>query len=159
MPVQPVHPHGCGERNISIRIVSITFGSSPRLWGTQPSYGVLFCVLRFIPTAVGNAGSITLIARTTAVHPHGCGERETANRDTLLAAGSSPRLWGTLRCQTVTPNRFRFIPTAVGNASLLKGASIKSAVHPHGCGERGHAEILGDHVHGSSPRLWGTRTD
>ena len=71
-----VHPHGCGERaGVDGRVVETG---------------------RFIPTGVGNALSSGRLESAGSVHPHGCGERSTQDTTSKLAAGSSPRVWGTL---------------------------------------------------------------
>ena len=90
------------------------------------------------------------------VHPHGCGERTRITDIIIPAVGSSPRLWGTLFLFLLLLSHVRFIPTAVGNASLQSANELSKSVHPHGCGER--LGVLGWSVdcHGSSPRLWGT---
>ena len=117
-------------------------GSSPRLWGTRfplrPGNGPS----RFIPTAVGNAITIFPFAIFHAVHPHGCGERLPPSNLSLLAPGSSPRLWGTLEPIEDTAHSRRFIPTAVGNALPDSAIWISASVHPHGCGERGISQRL-----------------
>ena len=91
-----VHPHGCGERGSAICSASGVFGSSPRLWGTRRYRLQQKFRPRFIPTAVGNALSFSNGPVMKAVHPHGCGERMMATRQTKRTCGSSPRLWGTL---------------------------------------------------------------
>jgi len=51
----------------------------------------------------------------------------------------------------------RFIPTGVGNASLLIGSTAETMVHPHGCGERFVFFYYSGVISGSSPRVWGTQ--
>ncbi len=53
-------------------------------------------------------------------------------------------------------NKYRFIPTHVGNAYLRLVLQSIITVHPHACGERGQLieSMLADS--GSSPRMWGT---
>ena len=50
----PVHPHAYGERMSSIEAVSVSAGSSPRIWGTGPALCRLRGGGRFIPTHMGN---------------------------------------------------------------------------------------------------------
>ena len=151
-----VHPHGCGERISITSAGRADRGSSPRLWGTLVKKSVLSPMLRFIPTAVGNAADAAPRLTAMTVHPHGCGERGYVIEDLRKTSGSSPRLWG-------TPSRFhpgiapgRFIPTAVGNAIFGGSPNTRPTVHPHGCGERSMIEIISTNIPGSSPRLWGT---
>ena len=70
--------------------------------------------------------------------------------------GSSPRLWGTQPLQGIDLVFARFIPTAVGNASVWGFLTTAFPVHPHGCGERSWTDDTHTTKHGSSPRLWGT---
>ena len=134
------------------------FGSSPRLWGTLKGTACYSLPWRFIPTAVGNAGTFPFLMVLPAVHPHGCGERwyDPSNHDQFF--GSSPRLWGTRPLVHAWQEEYRFIPTAVGNASTGALIKIHTLVHPHGCGER--YVVVGTMTAGagSSPRLWGTPT-
>ena len=52
----PVHPHACGEHTKTRINISTCNGSSPRMWGTRLSRGLLLFRRRFIPTHVGNTG-------------------------------------------------------------------------------------------------------
>ena len=114
--IRPVHPHGCGERAARDYILCPRIGSSPRLWGTRPAWLAVRPAGRFIPTAVGNAFCVGVGVAFYAVHPHGCGERETENDHSNEHSGSSPRLWGTPEYEYGIAFIIRFIPTAVGNA-------------------------------------------
>ena len=161
-PLQPralfptVHPHGCGER-ASIYFAGFDAnGSSPRLWGTHPLLILHVAGDRFIPTAVGNAETVSCWVVCRSVHPHGCGERPSCADFPRHHCGSSPRLWGTRWVMASPPSDWRFIPTAVGNASPSHPPPSNWPVHPHGCGERIFGQVFGDGIRGSSPRLWGT---
>jgi len=113
---------------------------------------------RFIPTRVGNTGTLPTGRMPPPVHPHACGEYFLVILALVGLAGSSPRVWGIRRVGTkwkeVTagssprvwgiPSRSaplrlwrRFIPTRVGNT----GAALPD----------GKIRI------GSSPRVWGIR--
>ena len=94
-PKKPVHPHGCGERQPTLTRSLAIAGSSPRLWGTHLNAGIVRTILRFIPTAVGNAEADQRPDTCQAVHPHGCGERRRSGNRHNHSGGSSPRLWGT----------------------------------------------------------------
>ena len=134
---RPVHPHGCGERSRLLRNPLAERGSSPRVWGTRRR-GVISTIRpRFIPTGVGNASSRRAVAASMPVHPHGCGERGNIWNSLPPAAGSSPRVWGTLMLTIYHRNGARFIPTGVGNAVEYNHRNTKT--------------------NGSSPRVWGTR--
>ena len=69
-----VHPHACGEHFAPLPQVFVFYGSSPRLWGTQPSCESCRKMYRFIPTPVGNTSHADGTGTKSAVHPHACGE-------------------------------------------------------------------------------------
>ncbi len=50
----PVHPHVCGEHEMSKANESALDGSSPRVWGTYRAHRRRCRFTRFIPTCVGN---------------------------------------------------------------------------------------------------------
>ena len=152
----PVHPHVCGERLHMFEYKSLCRGSSPRLWGTLDNPCSYRARCRFIPTSVGNAFFALSGTKTMTVHPHVCGERCSQSRRAPLTNGSSPRLWGTPGNSGHDFKHERFIPTSVGNATVLDTRTGVTSVHPHVCGERhGGRRRRGDPC-GSSPRLWGT---
>ena len=137
----------------------VSFGSSPRLWGTLLAASFSSYSIRFIPTAVGNASVVNEGAMGMSVHPHGCGERAIKQNRQRAEYGSSPRLWGTRANGRRELVHLRFIPTAVGNAILWRYKFNRTTVHPHGCGERNSPNCFLDRHRGSSPRLWGTPVD
>ena len=151
-----VHPHACGERSPSAMNAMSGNGSSPRLWGTVVMSMSAAHAARFIPTPVGNGSSRGGWGLPTTVHPHACGERRLKNKVGIVMHGSSPRLWGTVQLRHHHPWQARFIPTPVGNGSLITCSASAKAVHPHACGERIRHRIARQHHFGSSPRLWGT---
>ena len=93
------------------------------------------------------------------VHPHACGEHNSAISMIRIVNGSSPRLWGTRIVSQSNAVFVRFIPTPVGNTIYNYRMVSYSTVHPHACGE--HTTIKADKCKdfGSSPRLWGTPHD
>ena len=134
---RPVHPHARGERPLPRRIRGISYGSSPRPWGTPAGWSSQRCGFRFIPTPVGNACRWRSRPGRHPVHPHARGERRRSYHH--------PR-----------PTR-RFIPTPVGNAKASAPAFGAATVHPHARGERLGVGAVEQAAGGSSPRPWGTR--
>ena len=117
---RPVHPHACGEHAPEGRDKAEAVGSSPRMWGTR-TYVIPYCIrMRFIPTHVGNTARAASRRKTTAVHPHACGEHAVPASRPAHKAGSSPRMWGTPRHTVPRGALHRFIPTHVGNTLYQK---------------------------------------
>ena len=85
------------------------------------------------------------------------GEHVVLFGGTGIAAGSSPRAWGTHPQEAGVVDQFRFIPTCVGNTVYSVIARRTRPVHPHVRGEHADAANRLDEAAGSSPRAWGTR--
>ena len=90
-----VHPHAGGERQLGHHGLFADAGSSPRMWGTDPSFSRQGASGRFIPTHVGNGWTCSTCWTNSAVHPHACGERSLQLPFRKTTSGSSPRMWGT----------------------------------------------------------------
>ena len=115
-----VHPHACGELFISKITIGKGSGSSPRLWGTLVKADGACLSGRFIPTPVGNSYQPNNSPVTISVHPHACGELTFRFCPVHHFNGSSPRLWGTPTMARCPFNKYRFIPTPVGNSTLCR---------------------------------------
>ena len=127
----------CGEHLLDGDLLSLTTGSSPRVWGTLTPDTVPVAPYRFIPTCVGNISILRRGGRVNTVHPHVCGEHARRNR-----ARDPPE---------------RFIPTCVGNMPPPGRKNTVSTVHPHVCGEHSNTIFARPMTwRGSSPRVWGT---
>ena len=113
--------------------------------------------MRFIPTHVGNTASSLSNAFHGPVHPHACGKHVSDAIKNNPDAGSSPRMWETLRTLPRIVSYFRFIPTHVGNTRFKTTVANNHTVHPHACGKHqvDHQQVGGHH--GSSPRMWETQ--
>jgi len=152
-----VHPHVHGELIACSGVWLVFYGSSPRAWGTP------LCVFgrvlhdRFIPTCMGNSGREWPPAAAGSVHPHVHGELYQVAEGSGVAAGSSPRAWGTRTCGIDRYPRKRFIPTCMGNSLTPPSADYTGSVHPHVHGELEGTHTLTHLETGSSPRAWGTR--
>ena len=92
---QTVHPHACGEHRPSVHPPNDPDGSSPRMWGTQVPQLSGPLGTRFIPTHVGNTIAGIGVLPLQTVHPHACGEHLRTSIFSMIAPGSSPRMWGT----------------------------------------------------------------
>ncbi len=126
------------------------------MWGTRLLWHCSLLYRRFIPTHVGNSLQSCRAVVEFAVHPHTCGELETANLQMVFGVGSSPHMWGTPLEHQVRERIERFIPTHVGNSVSGTTSSITSTVHPHTCGELFRNANPIKASCGSSPHMWGT---
>ena len=131
-------------------------GSSPRVRGTPPRHRGGRRRPRFIPACAGNANSASARAKSRAVHPRVCGERDADPTLSGTADGSSPRVRGTRSRSTPPSTTRRFIPACAGNASRCPRRGACSPVHPRVCGERDVVILDGVRHVGSSPRVRGT---
>ena len=77
---------------------------------------------------------------------------------TCWNSGSSPRAWGTLGPYRRRMERYRFIPTCMGNSDQSTRPLPLMSVHPHVHGELGPVLASRQFTFGSSPRAWGTQS-
>ncbi len=85
-----------------------------------------------------------------------CGERSASLTAFALAAGSSPRVRGTVLGSIRWGDRPRFIPACAGNGVGPGAPGPPPAVHPRVCGERAVIGRDWPTTYGSSPRVRGT---
>ncbi len=90
-----VHPHACGKHCCRRYAGFRRVGSSPRMWGTPARCRRSTRRCGFIPTHVGNTAAWIRQSRSSAVHPHACGEHFPGLGRGVGVGGSSPRMWGT----------------------------------------------------------------
>ncbi len=152
----PVHPHARGEHARGGRRWCLTFGSSPRPWGTPDGPASVDLYARFIPTPVGNTQCAAPACCRRTVHPHARGEHDIHGSPGVRITGSSPRPWGTRYQPESQEFPSRFIPTPVGNTGADRAGGGCVPVHPHARGEHTSAARACACVAGSSPRPWGT---
>ena len=132
-----VHPRACGERQPMGCSINESVGSSPRVRGTRPSK--------------------SRCASQVPVHPRACGEHRPRRSTSASVIGSSPRVRGTLPMHGCRWARDRFIPARAGNTSPGELRGPAGAVHPRACGEHADSGEKKWAMHGSSPRVRGTR--
>ena len=90
------HPRACGEHyRVAIAPVELR-GSSPRMRGTLLPCPRPTSLRGIIPAHAGNTSPSSTRSPTAGDHPRACGEHAALNVEALAAAGSSPRMRGTL---------------------------------------------------------------
>ena len=93
----------------------------------------------------------------TEDHPRVCGEHIIAPVAAALAAGSSPRMRGTLAVRDRAPMVEGIIPAYAGNTPFFSGFDEIPGDHPRVCGEHTDSAGRSGASTGSSPRMRGTR--
>ena len=131
-------------------------GSSPRMRGTAARPAPVRTLRRFIPAHAGNSRRYGVRGRFRPVHPRACGEQLSMEKMPPRAAGSSPRMRGTVRASRRQSRTGRFIPAHAGNSAAPHGVHAAHSVHPRACGEQGSSSSTSSHGSGSSPRMRGT---
>jgi len=152
----PVHPRGCGEQIAYRAAEKPTRGSSPRVRGTDDNMARAADMGRFIPAGAGNSPVSQIACSAFAVHPRGCGEQKLERAERVNAAGSSPRVRGTVTPAPPALAAWRFIPAGAGNRCRRSCRLYPGAVHPRGCGEQTTITRQCRRRGGSSPRVRGT---
>ncbi len=134
---EPVHPRACGEHQQIDAYDPNRYGSSPRMRGTHRRD--------------------VLHERVFAVHPRACGEHTPSSNCRWCLLGSSPRMRGTPPIFPPLSRLTRFIPAHAGNTTRAAVNPKMDSVHPRACGEHRSQGSSILPVHGSSPRMRGTR--
>ena len=112
--IQPVHPHACGENDVTVTEGELNVGTSPRMWGKPSSLPGPHMPDRYIPTHVGKTFGKAHRKIYPPVHPHACGENGISLEILSLDIGTSPRMWGKRRFARILMMQARYIPTHVG---------------------------------------------
>ena len=111
------HPRACGEHEISVLILRLSQGSSPRMRGTPKESAFSRLHTGIIPAHAGN----TLVAfsgnSTCRDHPRACGEHAVEKLCEERCRGSSPRMRGTPFLSERIGAFMRIIPAHAGNTS------------------------------------------
>ena len=141
-----VHPRVCGEHLHPQARRDGELGSSPRLRGTHREDRASHTGDRFIPAFAGNTQAWTGTRRFVPVHPRVCGEHNQLDASLFAAAGSSPRLRGTLLLRLGRLDPRRFIPAFAGNTRRSSGPRAGNAVHPRVCGEHHRRQVGRRHI-------------
>jgi hypothetical protein len=130
----PVHPRACGEYTASASGPTISFGSSPRVWGIREQKPVVVGGIGFIPTRVGNTPFRGIPPQPSRVHPHAYGEDTLIAGKNLNATGSSPPCG--------EDGRLEIVPVIAPDSSPRMWEDVNSPLR-----------IVS--ANGSSPHMWG----
>ena len=119
------HPHACGDKTNLCWLAYESQGSSPRVWGQDFCKFVYFSIVRIIPTRVGTRDHLRTASAVSWDHPHACGDKEIKPVELRTVTGSSPRVWGQERIDSVLKVSDGIIPTRVGTSMTYAPISIE----------------------------------
>src|SRR6266508_1810311 len=122
MPRMPVHPHACGDDQVSDGVHREPHGSPPRVWGRPAPAQHAADAERFTPTRVGTTDLSKPSNLRESVHPHACGDDVLWFTTASLRAGSPPRVWGRRVLGNDPSCSLRFTPTRVGTTQFRLAA-------------------------------------
>ena len=150
------HPRVCGEHQFKTHESTAIQGSSPRMRGTLHVVPIREDRRGIIPAYAGNTNRQGIGIAQWRDHPRVCGEHTSANVANSNAAGSSPRMRGTLNAFILFAYRHGIIPAYAGNTAPIGMSFLYSRDHPRVCGEHITFIIISNLIPGSSPRMRGT---
>ena len=129
------HPHACGENMLSLMMLALGGGSSPRVRGKRASHPRVGSGAGLIPARAGKTSRRRQPPAPYEAHPRSCGESSVAGLARPRCGGSSPRVRGKRPAQG-------------------RGRRGRRP-HPRACGENQHVEVELTPEAGSSPRVRG----
>ena len=149
------HPRVCGEKQKNCPLVSVIWGSPPRMRGkaarvswTEPHPGIT-------PAYAGKSCQKQLRVVYYRDHPRVCGEKLTcfAHRSTL--PGSPPRMRGKGEGFELDEQGRRITPAYAGKRFVRVDFSMDREDHPRVCGEKPTPSWTASRSWGSPPRMRG----
>ena len=123
--------------------------------GAQPTHAVPPSAYRIIPADAGSTASDNAMASASSDHPRGCGEHKAEHFQTVILAGSSPRMRGARTVRDSNSSLMGIIPADAGSTLNPPTMPTTSPDHPRGCGEHEIVILCNGVGQGSSPRMRG----
>ena len=90
------HPRVCGEQGTMQEVTQNALGSPPRVRGTVHADNLVFLIIRITPACAGNSILTPQMKYMRQDHPRVCGEQRIIPLIKAIAAGSPPRVRGTV---------------------------------------------------------------
>ena len=151
-----VHPRLRGDRGLANSPVVRNSGSSPPARGSGKCITLKIVITWFIPACAGIGWPVMRQVLPAAVHPRLRGDRREGWMPICSEIGSSPPARGSVRPETPSTHRCRFIPACAGIGLANDGRVGAIAVHPRLRGDRGEEVVRFDPYSGSSPPARGS---
>ena len=132
-----VHPHACGENEVSRYLLAFSHRSTPtRVGKTDESAGRCAYSRRSTPTRVGKTPPKSAASCNSSVHPHACGENGFDKPLADALGRSTPTRVGKTSNQKRRPGIMDGPPPRVwGKRCSFGEYAGRITVHPHACGE------------------------
>ena len=121
-PATRAHPHMCGENMGLTLSMRRTRGSSPRVRGKRLADRLRDASLALIPARAGKTRRTPARCRRRWAHPRACGENGMELVRAILAAGSSPRVRGTVDSEGDEAGGGDLIPTCAGKTAVMRSS-------------------------------------
>ena len=150
------HPRACGAHPYRNHGVLECQGSSPRMRGSL--FTLVYDGTRtgIIPAHAGLTFHDLHVSCSSRDHPRACGAHMPFTQDILSAAGSSPRMRGSLfgsLCKHILKG---IIPAHAGLTRKKKALKYGDRDHPRACGAHDDFALHCNTESGSSPRMRGS---
>ena len=153
------HPRGCGAHSSPIGCTILFMGSSPRVRGSLLMHISSRMPRGIIPAGAGLTWTAIRGAACAKDHPRGCGAHLCRTTRLSSAAGSSPRVRGSLAKENYRLVVGGIIPAGAGLTSLISDSRSLTWDHPRGCGAHRPHHLFKHRKRGSSPRVRGSLPD
>ncbi len=150
-----VYPRVCGGTFDVVSNRPTPVGLSPRVRGNPNSDHLAICAAGSIPACAGEPSGRCRCPPTPAVYPRVCGGTENSNKDTIIAAGLSPRVRGNRRRIRQLDTRTGSIPACAGEPTTAIARTFWQGVYPRVCGGTAENRTARVAVEGLSPRVRG----
>ena len=137
-------------------MVHLSWGSSPRMRGTQSRCRPCMRRTGIIPAYAGNTRRDRSHEQYRQDRPRVCGEHSSRMLEKLASVGSSPRMRGTPVVPPAYPTFTGIIPAYAGNTPRPDPWTGFPGDHPRICGEHSDMKVATFDSPGSSPHMRGT---
>ena len=130
----PDHPRACGANALTLAMLVLQSGSSPRVRGKRKHDGMPVALRRIIPARAGQTVFRGQAYRQLPDHPRACGANPQLLCCVVCCCGSSPRVRGKPPSMPVAVPRTRIIPARAGQTAWRFRWCRSFADHPRACG-------------------------
>ena len=130
------HPRACGEKQKNCPLVSVIWGSPPRMRGKALFLSVLWVTSGITPAHAGKRGRQACSIAGSEDHPRACGEKRPGFRNRKPGRGSPPRMRGKAVYGRCFQQPTGITPAHAGKRKQKNKSSLNSGDHPRACGEK-----------------------